>query len=157
MRSYIEFLLRNYRVMDGFWYIYLTEKFGQESADAINEKVWAKVGGMAAKEIVSRFGITERGLGGFVQALQYYPWTVLIGYKIEQQGDELLLSVPSCPVQEARLKRGLPEYSCRAMHEAEFLSFARAVDERICVQCLFAPPAPHPGNMFCQWRFSLKH
>ena len=62
MRSYIEFLLRNYRAMDGFWYIYLTERFGQEAADGINERVWAKVGGMAAKEIVTRFLFRFRGI-----------------------------------------------------------------------------------------------
>ncbi len=154
LRSYIDFFLRHYRVMDAFWFIYLSERFGQEAAEQINEKVWGRVGGLAARDLAARFGIRDRGLRGFVEVLRYYPWSLLIGYEIEERDDEVILSVPVCPVQEARLKRGLGEYACRAMHEAEFRNIAAAVDDRIQVECRFAPPGPHPPEMYCQWRFT---
>lgn len=156
LKKYIQFLLHNYRVMDAFWFLYTAEGFGQPAAERINERVWHRVGSLAARDIVKNFPLQERGLRGFVRALRFFPWTILIGYDIEESEREVVLTVPSCPVQVARLKRGLGEFVCKDMHHGEFESFAKVVDERIEVQCLFAPPDVHPADAFCKWRFFLR-
>jgi hypothetical protein len=155
LKKYIEFLLHNYRVVDAFWFLNVAERFDQPTAEQINEQVWAKVGGLAAKDLIAAFDIKETGLKGLSKALKLFPWAILFSYEFEEADNQLIISVQHCATQEARKKHGLKEFVCKEMHRREFQGFARQVDERIKLDCLFAPPDPRPANMYCKWRFYI--
>ncbi|MBN1319879.1 MAG: hypothetical protein JXA87_03465 [Thermoleophilia bacterium] len=155
LRSYLAFLLWHYRVVDSFWFLYTADECSQEAAEKLNERVWARVSGLAARDLLSRFKITEKGLEGFLKVLRVYPWTLLLEYEIEVSPDEIVLTVPCCATQEARRTRGLPEYECREMHRREFEAIAGQVDPGIKIHCDFAPPGERPAGCDCRWRFRV--
>lgn len=156
LREYLDFLLRQYRVVDGFWFLAVEDELGLDTAVRLNEDIWARIGTRAAGEIKRRFDITGQGVPAVLKALSYFPWTLITGYEIEQTEKGALLRVPSCPPQEARLRHGRGEFPCKAMHLGEFSNFAKVIDENIEVRCVMAPPDPHPDDLWCEWEFRLR-
>lgn len=155
LRNYLDFLLWHYRVIDSFWYINVEKAYGTDIANHCNELVWEKSAAMAARKIKEQFNIDEKGLSGFLKAQKYFPWNMIVHYAIEELPQEIIYSVPNCPTQAARLKKGLDEYACKEMHFMEFKAFAAEIDPAIKVECIHAPLDPHPDDRFCQWRFSI--
>jgi len=153
--SYLEFLLWHYRSVDSFWFLSVEETHGRKNAEKLNGKVWAREGPLTIRDLKERFGISEKGLNGLEKALRLFPWTSIGNHQIKRTDDEIIFTVPRCPPQAARLKRGLGEYDCKDMHAKEFINAAREIDPRIRVLCDFAPPDPHPKDLFCRWRFVL--
>ena len=82
LRNYLDFLMWHYRLTDAFWYIYVEQEYGSDVANNFNEKVWERVAGLGARDIIKRFGIEEKGLDGFVRALELFPWTKIVVYQI---------------------------------------------------------------------------
>ncbi len=156
LRRYLDFLLRHYRLVDAYWFLAVEDTFGTEAAVKLNEDIWAHMGIIAAKEIKERFPIKGEGVAAVLEALSYFPWTMITGYEIERRDEKATIRVPHCPPQEARLRHGRGEFPCQAMHMGEFTNFARVIDERVEVRCLMAPPDPHPQDLWCQWELSLK-
>jgi hypothetical protein len=156
LREYVDFLLRQYRLTDAYWFLAVEDTFGIEAAVKLNEDIWTRMGGLAAKEIRERFPLEEEGVARVLEALSYFPWTVIVGYEMEETPDGARIRVRHCPPQAARLRTGRGEFPCKSMHLGEFMSFAKEIDERVEVRCLMAPPDPHPEDLWCEWELRLR-
>ncbi len=155
LQQYVEFMLDQFRRTDGFWFLGVENTYSYDAAIKMNEEVWHRMGKIMTREIKERFSIEEKGLKALVKVLRYFPWAMISGYEIDAKDNEVIVSVAHCPSQEARLRKGVGEYNCKEMHLGEFRSIIEEIDRDINVECLFAPPDPHPGERFCEWRFTM--
>lgn len=156
LQQYMAFMLNMLRRTDGFWFLGVEHAYGYDAAIKINEEVWNRMGKFMTREIKDKFSVEEKGLKALARVLRYSPWTMISGFEIEAREEEIILSVPHCASQVARLQKGVGEYDCKDMHFGEFMSIIEEVDRDIKVECLFAPPDPHPKELFCKWRFTMK-
>ena len=153
MREYIKFLLWQYRLVDAFWFLETEKAFNLEVAEKLNEAVWSILGTHMARDIKQRFKISMKGIDAVLEALSYNPWATITKYVVKKEEYKTTLSIPSCPPQIARQKHGKNEFLCKNMHQKFFTNFAKEIDERVEVKCLFAPPDPHPRELWCKWEF----
>lgn len=153
MEDYLEFLLKQYRVIDALWFLAVEDEFGLEHAVRLNEKVWEDMGARSAKEIKKRFKIEEKGLKGFEKAMKLFPWSRILGYEFNTLEDRLIIRVKNCLPQMARMKSGRGVFPCKGMHYREFRAFAKEIDKRIEVRCIYAPP--DIKDYFCEWEFRI--
>jgi hypothetical protein len=155
LRSYVYFLLNVVRRADGFWFLGAENTCSYPAAIRINEEVWHRMARIMTREIKERFSIQEKGLEGLVKVLRYFPWAIIMGYQVETKDEKIIVSVPHCLSQEARIRQGLGEYDCKNMHYGAFRNIVEEVDKDIKIECLFAPPEPHPKELFCKWHFTI--
>ncbi len=150
-QEYLDFLLKQYRLTDALWFLAVEDAFGTEAAIKLNEDVWARMGGVAAREIKERFPLKGEGVDRVLEALSYFPWTIIVEHEVKETADGVKIRVRQCLPQEARVNMGRGEFPCKARHLAEWRNFAKEIDKRVEVRCVMAPPDPHPEDLWCEW------
>lgn len=64
--------------------------------------------------------------------------------------------VTNCPMQERRLKDGLPEATCKEGAIYTNSTIARLINPKMKAICIFCPPDPHPEDTWCEFEFKIE-
>ena len=110
-----------------------------------------------ARRIRKRYSIAD---GGGIEALAFClsrrMYAVLNRTRFERVDERTLrFAMVDCRVQDARNRKGMVPFPCKAVGDVEFASFAKAVDERIAVSCITCPPDQHREGTWCAWEFTI--
>jgi len=155
--DYIEDLCKRWLAHDGLWFLEVENEFGIETAIELDRRAWEKFSVVEARRIMKLLEIKQGGgLDALALALKFRLYANINEQTIERpDSNTLIFTMNTCRVQEARKRKGLPDFACKPVGIVEYSNFAKAIDERIRTECIFCPPDEHPANAFCCWRFSI--
>jgi hypothetical protein len=157
LADFIFMHLRNMWAVDGFYYLFIEEKYGTEAATEIDRKVWEVMGKIEARKIKQLFQIKKNDIPSLMKALSYSGWSMdLEDKEIIIEKDKAILRNVKCRVQNTRLKKGLTEFGCKPVRFGFLKSFAYEFNPNIDVKCNVCPPDKHPEDLWCEWVFEMK-
>ncbi len=154
----LEMFAKSWLAHDGCWFLAAEEKHGLEEAIALDERSWERFAFAEARRIMSTFGIAQGGgLEALAKALDLRMYAAINEQRAEWSADRrtLRFTMDTCRVQEARRRKGLPDFPCRSVGTIEFTTFAHAVDPRIRTRCASCPPQA-PEGTYCSWEFTIE-
>ncbi|MCK5569636.1 MAG: hypothetical protein KAJ15_07955 [Spirochaetes bacterium] len=155
--DYIEILSKNWLAHDGCWFLAIEDDLGLEAAMKYDKTGWVYFTVIEAKRIKKYLALAERpGIEGLTQALKFRLYAnINIQEIVEITPNSCIFRMNDCRVQSNRKRKGLDDFPCRTIGEAEYGLFASTIDDRITTSCIHCPPEPHPENSFCAWKFTL--
>jgi hypothetical protein len=153
----IDIFAKNWLAIDGTWFLSVEERFGMQTAIEIDAESWRRFSPIEASRIMKEMNIAkDSGLDGLKRALQYRVYARLNKQSIIEVDDtHFIFRMERCRVQDARKRKGLPDFPCKAVGLVEYSEFARTIDPRIKTRCIACPPDEHPAEYWCAWEFSL--
>lgn len=155
----LEMFAKNSLAHDGCWFLAAEESLGMEIAIELDATAWQRFAVTEANRIMTTFDIPSGGgLASLEKALALRQSSVINAQRFEwsEDGKRLRFFMDVCRVQEARRRKGLPDFHCKSVGTVEFEMFARTVDPRIHVRCLHCPPEA-PEGKYCGWEFTLEN
>jgi len=153
----LEMFAKNWLAHDGCWFLAAEERFGMEAAIDLDGRSWKRFAAAEARRIMTTFAIPEDGgLPALERALSLRLYSLINEQRLEwaDDGQKLRFFMDVCRVQEARRRKGLPDFPCKPVGMIEFETFARTIDPRIRTTCLHCPPEAAAGA-YCAWEFTL--
>jgi len=144
---------------DGFWYLAVKEKFGNEAALDCDIKVWERGVKYQLDKTTRALNVQGNDVVSLMKGFQIDPWLQLSKYTVEVHNkDHAVLTITDCPTLSSleREGEGREETICRVVEPIVFRKYAEYFDPNIEVQAVKLPPRKSTDEICCQWAFTLK-
>ncbi len=154
--SLIDAMCVNWLADDGVWFQAVENSHGMYTGKRCNDTCWSRYSPLEAAMIKSFLHLPEHaGLDSLERALGFRLYARINEQTTERSGNQLIFRMVKCRVQDARERKGLPDYPCKSAGVVEYQTFASTIDSRIRTDCIACPPDDHPEEWACAWRFYI--
>lgn len=157
LKELIRDLAKRWLAHDGYWFQAVERSHGLEEAIRLDAQAWHGMTRNEAQRVLRLLGQEPGGgLDVLEQALRLRLYAFVNEQEAEREGpNSLVFRMRACRVQDARRRKGLPDFPCKSVGLVEYTGFASAIDPRIRTEVLACPPDEGERDFACAWRFTL--
>ena len=158
LRDLLRLYSRLYMGLDGFWYLTVMEKFGNDAALDCDIKVWDRAGRYEMKNVTKQLNIQGNDAVAFMKALQLSPWYWTVKSQVEiVDPNTAILTVTDCPTLNALEKEGSGRENeiCKIAEPIILRAYASFFNPDVEVTCLQSPPRESQDDIACKWQFKM--
>jgi len=142
--------------IDGFWYLAVKERFGDDVAIDRDLWVWGKYIKYELKRITRLFEIEGDDVETLFKALGVTPWAHNLEFEVDLKDKNWgVLKVRKCPTLTAIMKEGegREKYFCKRVEQPMLEAYAKFFSPKISVRALRIPPETIGSDVCCEWEF----
>ncbi|RIV22776.1 hypothetical protein D2Q93_09120 [Alicyclobacillaceae bacterium I2511] len=154
---FIDDLAKRWLAHDGLWFQAVEKHYGMSAAIELDGEAWADFTRNEAQRILNFLG--EKPGGGLdllQRALAFRLYARVNTQESERVEDgKMVFRMTRCRVQEARRRKGLPDFPCKEVGIVEYTGFAAAINPQIRTRVIACPPDDLQRDYYCAWEFTL--
>ena len=147
------------RRIDGFWYLIVADKWGNDEAIDCDLRVWKKIKLYEIRTISNLLNIHGNDVVTVMKYLQVNPWTWIRDRIIDIKNDNhAILTIRTCPTLSSLEKEGTgrERQQCRVVCSRIIGFNTSHFNPNIKVAPLKLPPRENDNDICCQWEFKLE-
>jgi hypothetical protein len=145
--------------IDGYWFLAMKDKAGNEEAMASDNWVWGNVVKKMLDDLAKLIGVETRDVVDFMRVIQATPLHYVVEEEIEARNrNQATLTVTYCPTLAALEKEdaGRDSLHCRLACSVTRARHAKLFNPAIEVKCLTMPPRKDKQGIFCRWEYKIR-
>jgi len=154
LKTYSQYMLR----IDGYWYLTVMDKWGNDEAFDCDTKVWEKAELFELQAMSSVLNIHGDDVLTVMKYLQANPWMWIYDYEIDlRSNDHAIVTYRTCPTLFSLEKEGAGREKpiCQNLEPKLFAMVAHYFNPKIRVTPLKVPPRADYSDVCCQWEYRL--
>lgn len=158
LRGMLKLYSKLYSAADGFWYLTVKERLGNDEAIACDIRAWEQLSKYEMANITRHFNIPGKDITALMKAMQLTPWLLNNEYSIELEGrNAATLTVTRCTILDALEKEGKGREAqiCPTVTPIILKGYASFFNPAIEIKNLKIPPRKSKEEICCRWRFTL--
>lgn len=155
--QFIDDLAKRWLAHDGLWFQAVERHYGMAAAIELDGEAWAEFTRNEAQRILNFLGEKPGGGLDLLQRALAFRLYARVNTQESERVDngKMVFRMTRCRVQEARRRKGLPDFPCKEVGKIEYTGFAATINPQIQTRVIACPPDDIPRDYYCAWEFSL--